>query len=91
MCACVFWFVSARTARHDHDLIAWIIGAARRSRRISTVCTGAFIAAEAGLLDGRTVVSLDGLHNDKNPRIETTKLSVGEHEIRLRVVRQLRV
>jgi transcriptional regulator GlxA family with amidase domain len=47
----------ARSARHDTELIEWIRSAARRSTRIATVCTGAFIAAEAGLLDGRTVTT----------------------------------
>ena len=47
----------SRTARYDRELIDWIRGAAHRSRRIATVCTGTFIAAEAGLLDGRTVTT----------------------------------
>lgn len=47
----------ARTARHDRHLIDWIRDAAHGSRRIATVCTGTFIAAEAGLLDGRTVTT----------------------------------
>ena len=47
----------SRTARYDDRLVGWIRGAARDSRRIATVCTGAFIAAEAGLLDGRTVTT----------------------------------
>ena len=47
----------ARSARHDTELVEWIRSAARRSVRIATVCTGAFIAAEAGLLDGRTVTT----------------------------------
>ncbi len=47
----------SRTARYDDRLVGWIRGAARDSRRIATVCTGAFIAAEAGLLDERTVTT----------------------------------
>jgi transcriptional regulator GlxA family with amidase domain len=38
---------------NDARLVAWIRGAARRSRRVASVCTGAFLLAEAGLLDGR--------------------------------------
>ncbi len=47
----------AETARYDKPLIDWIRRAARSSRRVATVCSGAFIAAEAGLLDGRTVTT----------------------------------
>lgn len=39
-------------ARQDTDLVAWIKAAAGSARRVVTVCTGAFLAAEAGLLDG---------------------------------------
>jgi transcriptional regulator GlxA family with amidase domain len=41
------------TARRDRELIGWIHRTAGRSRRTATVCSGAFLAAEAGLLDGR--------------------------------------
>jgi transcriptional regulator GlxA family with amidase domain len=40
-------------AARDARLIDWIRGAAGRSRRVASVCTGAFLLAEAGLLDGR--------------------------------------
>ncbi|MEP7114851.1 MAG: DJ-1/PfpI family protein [Ilumatobacteraceae bacterium] len=47
----------SQTARYDEVLLAWVRSAARNSRRVATVCSGAFIAAEAGLLDGRTVTT----------------------------------
>jgi transcriptional regulator GlxA family with amidase domain len=40
-------------ARSDPRLLAWIKAVAGGARRFVTVCTGAFLAAEAGLLDGR--------------------------------------
>jgi transcriptional regulator GlxA family with amidase domain len=37
----------------DRELIAWVRSAAGRSRRVTSVCSGAFVLAAAGLLAGR--------------------------------------
>jgi transcriptional regulator GlxA family with amidase domain len=39
-------------ARQNPDVIGWIQIAAENARRVVSVCTGAFLAAQAGLLDG---------------------------------------
>jgi len=41
----------------DEALIRWIRSAARRSRRVTSVCSGAFLLARAGLLEGRVVTT----------------------------------
>jgi transcriptional regulator GlxA family with amidase domain len=43
----------AYDAAADRDLVEWVRRAAVRSRRVTSVCSGAFVLAAAGLLDGR--------------------------------------
>jgi transcriptional regulator GlxA family with amidase domain len=43
----------AGSAARDERVVAWVRDAAGRSDRVASVCTGAFILAAAGLLDGR--------------------------------------
>jgi transcriptional regulator GlxA family with amidase domain len=40
-------------ALHDERLVAWLAAAGRVARRTASVCSGAFLLAAAGLLDGR--------------------------------------
>jgi transcriptional regulator GlxA family with amidase domain len=44
-------------ARRDPNLISWLARTAPRARRVVGLCTGSFVLAEAGLLDGRTATT----------------------------------
>ncbi|MFB4280534.1 GlxA family transcriptional regulator [Nonomuraea sp. MTCD27] len=44
-------------ARNDPGLTAWVAAAGAGARRVTSVCSGAFLLAAAGLLDGRRVTT----------------------------------
>jgi transcriptional regulator GlxA family with amidase domain len=44
-------------ARHDRALVGWVAGAAAGARRVTSVCSGVFLLAAAGLVAGRRVTT----------------------------------
>ena len=61
-----------RAAVHDEALLAWIADASARARRTASVCTGAFLLAAAGLLDGRRADDALGLRRARSPAATRT-------------------
>jgi transcriptional regulator GlxA family with amidase domain len=47
----------ARAAVNDPTVVDWIVRASRRAHRTVSVCTGAYLLAAAGLLDGRNATT----------------------------------
>jgi transcriptional regulator GlxA family with amidase domain len=73
----------ARRASEDARLILWIQASAARARRVASVCNGAFLLAEAGLLDGRRATThwaaCDALAR-QYPRIEVDRDPIFVHD-----------
>lgn len=44
-------------AQQDRNLVRWVADAATSASRVASVCTGAFLLAEAGILDGHRVTT----------------------------------
>ena len=75
-----------RSRRTDDALLDTVRAAAARGARIVSICTGAFVLAEAGLLDGRTVTTHWRAAADlarRHPRVtvDATALYHGEGNI----------
>jgi transcriptional regulator GlxA family with amidase domain len=47
----------SETGSYDESFVAWIADASTRSRRVASICTGAFLLGAAGLIDGKKVVT----------------------------------
>jgi transcriptional regulator GlxA family with amidase domain len=47
----------SETGSYDENFVAWIADASTRSRRVASICTGAFLLGAAGLIDGKNVVT----------------------------------
>jgi transcriptional regulator GlxA family with amidase domain len=64
--------IGTPAALADARLVAWLRATARRVRRIASICSGAFLLAEAGLLDGRRATthwSVGRLMAERYPRV----------------------
>jgi transcriptional regulator GlxA family with amidase domain len=69
----------AESAVRDARLVDWIAAAADRSRRVASVCSGAFLLAAAGLLDGRRATThwaSAALLAERHPEIEVEPDSI---------------
>ncbi len=60
----------------DTALVRWIAKAAPQARRVCSVCSGAFLLAEAGLLDGRNAVTHWAMSDEFRARYPKVKLAL---------------
>jgi transcriptional regulator GlxA family with amidase domain len=65
------------------ETVGWLRGASGRARRTASVCTGAFLLAKAGLLDGRrsaTHWGMADLLEQRFPRVRVDREAIFVHE-----------
>jgi transcriptional regulator GlxA family with amidase domain len=56
------------------ELIKWVQANAEKSKHVMSVCTGAFILAKAGLLDGLSATTITGAINELQTFSPKTKV-----------------
>lgn len=47
----------AEEGEHDPSFLGWVAAASRQARRVASICTGAFVLAAAGVLEGKQAVT----------------------------------
>lgn len=63
-----------RTLSAQRDVVDWLVDRYRQGAHIASVCTGAFVLAETGLLDGRTATTHWGYADQFRSRYPQIKL-----------------
>ena len=61
-----------KTLSGEHEVVGWLKNRYREGTHIATICTGAFVLAETGLLDGKTATThwaFAGQFKKRYPRI----------------------
>jgi transcriptional regulator GlxA family with amidase domain len=66
--------LGTRAAMRDRRFVAWIARTAMGARRVASVCTGAFLLAEAGLLDGRRATTHWALYEGLQRRFPAVRV-----------------
>src|SRR5579864_8009729 len=47
----------AESGMYDPELVAWVAASVKQARRVASICTGAFVLAASGVLDGKQAVT----------------------------------
>jgi transcriptional regulator GlxA family with amidase domain len=74
--------LGTRALMRDQSLLAWIAGRAAESELVMTVCTGALVAAAAGLLDGLPVTTHHGAYRELEEAAPTANVVRGVRFVR---------
>jgi transcriptional regulator GlxA family with amidase domain len=71
-----------RGIRESREITAWLPGVAKTARRVTSVCSGAYFLAEAGLLDGRRATTHWSRTDDFQKRYPKVRLDADRIFIR---------